>query len=413
MAQFAIVWWLTIQTGSATVLAMASLAALLPQALISPYAGVIVDRCSRKNIIIFAEIAKAVAALALVVSFSIGLEELWFIYLMLIIRAIGNAFHTPAKTAITQTLVPEQELLRVSGFNQILMSASTIAGPILGIMILNLTSVSVVLFLCMTGSLLASVILFFLQIPEVRKTQKSKKESSLSDIKTVVRELRSIPGVIALFVFSTFINLLATPMYTLFPLVTHDVFHGTGWHASFVQGSLGAGMIIGGILLGTLFAKAKKMKMFYICTTLIGLSFTFIGLLSPSAFWVFVALSVMNGIVVAIVNGTMIALIQTIIAAEMMGRVMALAVMMSMIASPIGLSIVGPLSEVVGLLPIFLGGGLLYLLATLILWVRIRGIDFEKSEGQESLVIDYQFDSVEDIMEEAQDHRSRYHYVIK
>ena len=413
MAQFAIVWWLTIQTGSATVLAMASLSALLPQALVSPYAGVIVDRCSRKHIIIIAELTKAIAALALVISFAFGLESLWFIYLMLMIRAIGNAFHTPAKTAVTQMLVPEQELLRISGFNQILMSASSIAGPILGIMILNFTSIMVVLFLCMSGSLLASGILLFLRIPEVEKSLEATKTSSLSDLNTAVREVRSIHGMVPLLVFSVFINLVATPMYTLFPLVTHDVFQGTGWHASFVQGALGAGMIIGGILLGTLLAKENKMKLFYVCTIVVGLSFTLIGFLNPNQFWIFTSLSIINGIAVAIVNGAMIALVQSIIAAKLMGRVMALIVMMSMIASPIGLSIVGPLSEVVGLLPIFLYGGLFYLFALLLLWIKIRGIEFEKNEVKESSVMKYEFTSIEDKIDEARDYRNNYYQVVK
>jgi DHA3 family macrolide efflux protein-like MFS transporter len=64
LVQFALVWWLTKTTGSATVLALASLAALLPQLLLGPLAGVLVDRWSRKAILIAADTGVALATLA-------------------------------------------------------------------------------------------------------------------------------------------------------------------------------------------------------------------------------------------------------------------------------------------------------------------------------------------------------------
>ena len=59
LVQFALVWWLTKSTGSATVLAMATLVALLPQVLAGPFIGVLVDRWDRKRIMIVADISIA------------------------------------------------------------------------------------------------------------------------------------------------------------------------------------------------------------------------------------------------------------------------------------------------------------------------------------------------------------------
>jgi DHA3 family macrolide efflux protein-like MFS transporter len=55
IAQFALVWWLTQKTGSATVLATASLVAILPQILLGPFAGALVDRWNRKRVMIIAD----------------------------------------------------------------------------------------------------------------------------------------------------------------------------------------------------------------------------------------------------------------------------------------------------------------------------------------------------------------------
>jgi len=132
LVQFALVWWLTQATGSATILALASLAALLPQILIGPIAGALVDRWSRRTVMIAADAAIALATLALAVLFWLKLATLWHIYALLLIRSLGAAFHWPAMQASTTLLVPEQQLSRIAGLNQTLAGMAGIFIPPLG-----------------------------------------------------------------------------------------------------------------------------------------------------------------------------------------------------------------------------------------------------------------------------------------
>jgi MFS transporter, DHA3 family, macrolide efflux protein len=70
--QFAVIWWITLRTGSAMALTVASLVGLLPQVLIGPFAGVLIDRYDRKSVMIVADLAVAAASLALGLSFAFG-----------------------------------------------------------------------------------------------------------------------------------------------------------------------------------------------------------------------------------------------------------------------------------------------------------------------------------------------------
>ncbi len=70
--QFAIIWRITIKTGSAITLTIASVVGLLPQVLIGPFAGVIIDRQGRKTVMITADLCVAASSLALGVSFFLG-----------------------------------------------------------------------------------------------------------------------------------------------------------------------------------------------------------------------------------------------------------------------------------------------------------------------------------------------------
>jgi DHA3 family macrolide efflux protein-like MFS transporter len=129
LVQFALVWWLTKTTGSATTLALASLAALLPQILIGPLAGALVDRWSRRTIMIVADTAIALATLVLAALFWLDVAAVWNIYVLLLIRATGAAFHWPAMQASTTLMVPEKHLARVAGLNQTLAGVAGIFIP--------------------------------------------------------------------------------------------------------------------------------------------------------------------------------------------------------------------------------------------------------------------------------------------
>ena len=120
LVQFAIIWYLTLETNSATALAIASLMGLLPQVILSPFIGTWVDRGNRRAILISADATVAFATLVLVLLFALGRVEIWHIYALLFVRAIAGGFHQSAFGASVVLLVPKEHIARVQGFNQAL-----------------------------------------------------------------------------------------------------------------------------------------------------------------------------------------------------------------------------------------------------------------------------------------------------
>jgi DHA3 family macrolide efflux protein-like MFS transporter len=89
LVQFALVWWLTQTTGSATVLAFASMTSLLPA------------------ILIVADAVIALATVALAVLYKQNVVQVWHIFALMFIRAVGGEFHWPAMLASTTLMVPK------------------------------------------------------------------------------------------------------------------------------------------------------------------------------------------------------------------------------------------------------------------------------------------------------------------
>jgi DHA3 family macrolide efflux protein-like MFS transporter len=137
LVQFALVWFLTKQTGSASVLAMASFVALLPKVFISPFIGALIDRWNRQKVMIFADLFIATFTLILVVIFWMDRVQVWHIYAIMFIRALGSSFHWPAMQSSTSLMVPKDQLSRISGMNQTLQGAQGILAPMVAALLLD------------------------------------------------------------------------------------------------------------------------------------------------------------------------------------------------------------------------------------------------------------------------------------
>ncbi|MEJ2487875.1 MAG: MFS transporter [Anaerolineales bacterium] len=99
LVQFALIWHLTIKTGSATVLATASLVGMLPNVILGPFIGTLVDRWNRRWTMLLADSIEALATIALAVLFALDIVEVWHIYAVLFIRSLAGAFHANAMNA--------------------------------------------------------------------------------------------------------------------------------------------------------------------------------------------------------------------------------------------------------------------------------------------------------------------------
>ena len=187
IAMFALIWWLTDTTGSATVLALATLFAMLPTIVLGPVAGALVDRWNRKRVMILADGVIALLSLGLAVLFWTGQIQVWHVYVVMLARELGGIFHWPAMQSSTTLMVPEEHLARVSGVNQALNGGVSIIGPAIGALLLSVTTIANVMLLDVTTALLAIVPLFFVFIPQPPVAEGSENQPRA----TLIADLRA------------------------------------------------------------------------------------------------------------------------------------------------------------------------------------------------------------------------------
>lgn len=352
LVQFALVWWLTQKTGSATILAMSTFVALLPNVLIAPFAGALVDRWNRRVVMIVADGSIALVTLALVVLFATNRVEVWHIFVVLFLRATGSMFHWPAMQASTSLMVPEKHLSRVAGINQALSGALNIAAPPLGALLMSLLSFYQVISVDIITAIIAITPLFFISIPQpVRKDQEEKisVQLVLRDTADGFRFMKAWPGIMLLTIMAALLNFFLAPVDTFIPLMVTQYFKLGVWELSILQSSVGIGIVVGGLLLGVWGGFKSKVTTSLVGVMGIGLGVILVALAPANLFYVAVVGMVVLGITNPIANGPLMAIMQSKVPPEMQGRVMGFTGSLCSAMMPIAMLVSAPVVDKLGL----------------------------------------------------------------
>ena len=368
LVQFGLIWWLTQTTGSATVLATASLMGLLPQVLIGPFAGTWVDRSNRRLVMIAADSTSAMATLGLVVLFWSGSIQIWHVYLAMLIRAIAGGFHWSAMQASTSLMVPDQHLARVQGLNQMLNGGMNIASAPLGALLLELLPMQGVLSIDVFTAFFAIVPLLFIAIPQPKSSNlesMAQKPSFWEDFRAGWKYAFGWPGLVMIGLMAILINMLLTPAASLNPLLVSKHFNGQAVQLAWMESAWGIGMILGGLLLSIWGGFRRRIYTSLVGLLFLGFSSMVLGFTPAGWFPLAVLCMFFLGAANPIVNGPLFAVLQKVVAPEMQGRVFTLIGSFASAMAPIGLIIAGPVADRLGIQTWYVAGGVVTLLVGL------------------------------------------------
>lgn len=360
LVQFALIWWLTATTGSATVLATATLMGMLPQVLLSPVTGALVDRWSRRAVMIAADSLIAFCTLGLALLFASNNAQVWHVYVLLMLRSLGMTFHMPAMQASTTLMVPQRHYARVAGINQALHGLTNIAGPALGALLLRTLPMFGILLIDVVTALWAVLPLLVFNVP-----QPQHQTNGLAHKSTFWREFGaglgyvwSWRGLTLLMGLAMLLNFLLTPAASLMPLLVAQHFQAEAEGLAAMNAALGVGTIAGGALLGVWGGFRRK-----ILTSLLGISGIGVGILSvgiaPSdALWLAASAMLLVGVMLSMANAPIRALVQARVAPAMQGRVFGLMNSLSSGVTPLSLIVAGPIADAIGVQSWFVAAGI-------------------------------------------------------
>ncbi len=349
IVSFAVIWYLTIETGSTLILSAASIANIVPMIIVSPIAGVVADRLDKNVMLIITDLLQALSTFVLIILFSLGINQLWHIIALLAVRGICQGFQMPVAVAITSLMVPEDKIKPINSINQIFNSLLGIASPAIGAIAIANFDIQQIYWLDVFTFIPTAIVLLLIRIPSVRKNGSSSNEgieekgSFKQEFKEGFSYIKT-SGLSSIFALFAVANFIVVPVFALFPLLILDYHGGGATQYSWVEVMFQAGIIIGAILL---MASKKKssIKGVVIAGMVLSVVLLAIGLIPAGWFWLFFIGCFALGVNLAFIDTQLISVLQITIPKELQGRVFSSMFVVIKALNPLGLILWGIIGE--------------------------------------------------------------------
>jgi len=331
------------QTGSVTQLATVMLASQLPQILVTPFAGALVDRWDRRKAMILADAGAGIGTIVLVVLYVTGSLALWNIAIAVAISGLFQAFQWPAYQASMAVLVPKEQFGRASGLVQMAEAIGQLGGPILAGFAIAFAGIGAIFAIDVVTFSVAIVTLLVVRFPKPKESAAGAEGagSLWHETKYGFRYLVARHGLMALLLYFAVINVAFGFVGPLFIPLGLSLTSEAGLGTAFTVASLG--MLVGSIIASAWGGPKKRVLGLIIGGAFLGVVFAAVGF-KASVLWI-TGVMFVGMLAVPIVNATSQAVWLAKVEPDLQGRVSAVRRFISQGAIPIAYVLVGPLSD--------------------------------------------------------------------
>ncbi|MDR0899918.1 MAG: MFS transporter [Lactobacillaceae bacterium] len=369
IVQYSLIWYLTAKTNSPAILAWSTLIAFIPGILFGPFVGSFIDRINKRILMIGADWIVAFAAILIAIFGGDEQRTVIIIFIALFIRSFAGVVQQPTMSSIIPTLVPDDFVPKVGGINGTAYSATMLISPAIGAMLYSIFPLNQIMLLDVIGAIFGTISVLIVPIRSFASVN-GAPTNVFADAKIGWETLRSQKGIYIAVLWSAIITMFVMPIFSMYPLITTNFFHGSIGDASIVETTYSIGTLIGGIVLG-IFAKLNnRMNILVIGYIVAGLFFGAAGLLPSNHHYLiwFEIFQIPAGVGFMLGNGLFNSLIQQAFPAEKLGRVLSITTTISNLAGPVGLVFASPLEKAIGLNGLSIMGGVAMVIFTLVIY---------------------------------------------
>ncbi len=361
LVQYAITWYITLNTQSGMMMTISIICGFVPAFFLSPFAGVWADRYNRKLLIILSDATIAISTLLLAILFLIGYDEIWLLFVISAIRALGTGIQTPAVGATLPQLVPAAQLTKVNGFNGSIQSLIMLISPMISGAIFATVSIESIFFIdVITAAIGISFLLIFVPIPSHAKAAQKQQTSYFTDLKEGYLYIKHHDFIKKFFSFFAIFFVLAAPVAFLTPLQVTRSFGNHVWRLTAIEVSFALGMLIGGIIVAIWGGFKNKIHTMMMATILAGLCTFLLGII-PN-FWIYLLITGICGVAMPFFNTPSTVLLQEKVEEDYLGRVFGVLTMISTSMMPLGMLVFGPLADYIAIEWMLIGTGLMMMI---------------------------------------------------
>ncbi|UOB63424.1 MFS transporter [Bacillus thuringiensis] len=324
---FSQTWYIAKTLNLEASLGVVFVALSVPRLIFMIVGGAVADKFPKKNIMFYSNIIRAIFVATILTWFIVGDVTLYTFALFALFFGLADAFFWSADGSILPELVEKSRLTQANSLTQMTNQASVILGPVLGGILIKFTNYETIFSITILLLIVAAILVQKIQftMPEQKDTDKGM----FTSIKEGILYVKESPFLSTFLICSAFLNLfLIGPMQVGFPLFVKNVLHGDSLQFSYLEASVGGGMAIGAIIVGLKNINRRRGLFCIIMMLLSGIFFLAINF--STVLWQALLAGMFYGITIAMAIVPLMAMIQSTVKEEMMGRVMSLLMLSSM-----------------------------------------------------------------------------------
>jgi MFS transporter, DHA3 family, macrolide efflux protein len=348
MSHFGLSIWMYQETESATAMGLMQVFFITPFLIMSPFAGVMVDRYNRKLMMMISDFTAFLATAGVLTLMALGQLEFWHLYIAAALNGIGNTFQWPAYSAAISTMIPKSQLGRANGLMSLMEAGPGVLAPLMAGALMPVIGLTGLLTLDVVTFFFAIGALAIVHIPQPKQTEEGKKAqgSVLKEAAFGFRYIFARPSLLGLQLIFFFANLFQGISLVVFaPMVLARTDQNTLIFGS-VQTAAAIGMVAGGIFMSAWGGFKRRTNGVLFGWIYVGFGMMAYGLKFGLPIWL-VAGVIGAPVVGALINASNQAIWQSKVAPDLQGRVFSARRLIAWFTTPISPIIGGVLADFV------------------------------------------------------------------
>ncbi|MEH6849072.1 MFS transporter [Bacillus pseudomycoides] len=334
---FSQTWYIAKTLNLEASLGVVFVALSVPRLIFMIIGGAVADKFPKKNIMFYSNIIRAFLVAIILIWFIVGHVTLYTFALFALFFGLADAFFWSADGSILPELVAKQRLTQANSLTQMTNQAAVIFGPVFGGILIKFSNYETIFTVTILLLIIAAILIQKVH-SNVGQEEKNENKSMFTSIKEGILYVKESSFLSTFLICSAFLNLfLIGPMQVGFPLFIKNVLHGDSLQFSYLEAAVGGGMAIGAVIVGLRNINRRRGLFCIIMMLLSGVFFLSINF--STTLWQALLSGCFYGITIAMAIVPLMAMIQSTVKEEMMGRVMSLLMLSSMGFIPISYAV--------------------------------------------------------------------------
>lgn len=345
--------------GTATTLGLVLAGRSIAQVVLLLFGGVLADRLPRFRLMMASDLIAFAGQCAIAVLILTTTASTVALVLLNILAGAAGALFMPASRGAVMQVVPKDDLQAANGLLRLSNNSTSILGIAIGGVLVATVGGGWALLIDATTFLFSAALLATIRVPDVIRPEPS---TILADLRTGWQEFTARKWIWLVVVQFSFVNLCFTAIYVLGPVTAKQELGGPGAWA-IITTAMAVGLV-GGSLIAIHLRPRRPMRTAVLATFGFLPPFLLLGLGAPV--WLIAASMLVNGVCVDIFEILWDTTLQQHVPTEAISRITSYDVMASFALGPIGLILIGPISDLAGVRTTVLCAGAILTVATIV-----------------------------------------------